>query len=133
VIYIDTSALIKLIVEETESSALIEWVEMRKEEPFVTSALGRVELMRTAARDGTPGIIERALHLLDGLDILPITEKVIALAETIGPTTLRSLDAIHLASATQIRSELTALVAYDVRLLEGCRSIDLPTAAPTSA
>lgn len=39
-IYIDTSALIKLIVEETESSALIEWVEMRKEEPFVTSALG---------------------------------------------------------------------------------------------
>jgi predicted nucleic acid-binding protein len=133
VIYIDTSAMTKLIAEETESSALIDWITARNDEPFVTSALGRVELMRTAARDGTPGIVERALHLLDGLDTLPISDKVIALAETIGPATLRSLDAIHLACAAQIRSELTAFVAYDARLLEGCRSIDLPTAAPTSA
>ncbi len=88
--------------------------------------------MRTAARDGTPGIVERARQLLDGLDVLPITDKVIDLAETIGPATLRSLDAIHLASAAQIRSELTVFVAYDARLLDGCRSLDLPAATPTS-
>ena len=132
-IYLDTSAMAKLIVEEAESSALIDWIEARSDEPFVTSALSRVELMRTASRDGTPGMVERALHLLDGFDVLPITDQVIAFAETIGPTTLRSLDAIHLSSAAQIRSELTAFVAYDVRLLEGCRSIGLPTKAPTSA
>lgn len=130
-IYIDTSAMTKLLVEEPESSALINWIQERSDEPFVTSALGRVELMRTATRDGMPGIVERARHLLDGLDILPITDKVIALAETVGPATLRSLDAIHLASAAQIRSELMAFVAYDARLLHGCRSIDLPTATPT--
>lgn len=132
-IYIDTSAMTKLLVAEAESPALIDWIGERGDEPFVTSALGRVELMRTAARDGSPGIVERALHLLDGLDILPITGNVIAVAETIGPATLRSLDAIHLASAAQIRSELTAFVAYDARLLAGCQAIDIPTAAPTTA
>lgn len=132
-IYVDTSAMTKLVVAEAESPALIDWIGERGDEPFVTSALGRVELMRTAARDGSPGMVERALHLLDGLDILPITDNVIALAETIGPATLRSLDAIHLASAAQIRSELTAFVAYDARLLEGCQAIDIPTATPTTA
>ena len=60
--------------------------------------------MRTATRHGMPGITERAHHLLNGIDILPITDKVIGVAATIGPTTLRALDAILLASATQIGS-----------------------------
>lgn len=81
-----------------------------------TSALGRVELMRVVARQGEPGQAERARYLLDGLDILPLAEPVIALAETIGPPTLRSLDAIHLAAAAQIKRELTA---FDGRLPRG--------------
>jgi predicted nucleic acid-binding protein len=64
------------------------------------------------------------------LDILPLTEAVITLAETIGPATLRSLDAIHLAAAAQIRRELTAFVTYDHRLLDGCRDVGLATASP---
>jgi len=60
----------------------------------VTSALGRVELMRAVARQGEPGLPERARYLLEGLDILPISDAVITLAESIGPATLRSLDAI---------------------------------------
>ena len=69
-------------------------------------------------------------YLLDGLDILPITDAVIALAESIGPATLRSLDAIHLASASQIEHELTSFVTYDHRLLEGCHDVGFDTKSP---
>lgn len=129
-IYLDTSAMVKLVVHEAETSVLVGWLRERPDEPVVTSALGRVELMRAAARDGSPGVRERARDLLDGLDILPLTDAVIALAESIGPPSLRSLDAIHLASAGQIRKELTAVVAYDQRLIEGCLALGYPTSSP---
>lgn len=132
-IYLDTSALTKLLLAEAETPDLRSWlVEQRDhgEDHAVTSALGRVELMRAVARLEEPGLHERALYLLDGLDILPLTGAVIALAETIGPAHLRSLDAIHLASAAQIRRELTTFVTYDHRLLEGCRAVGLDTASP---
>ncbi|MBJ7289469.1 type II toxin-antitoxin system VapC family toxin [Williamsia sp.] len=129
-IYLDTSALVKLVVREQETDSLTRWLVGRPGESAVTSALGSVELMRTASRAGGPGLTERARGVIDLLDIIPISDRVIALAETIGPATLRSLDAIHLASAAQIRSELTAVVAYDHRLLEGCRALDYPTESP---
>ena len=131
-IYIDTSALTKLLITERETPELQAWLATQSDqgEYAATSALGRVELMRVVARYGEPGQSERARYLLDGLDILPLTEPVIALAETVGPPTLRSPDAIHLASAAQIEQELTAFVAYDHRLLEGCREVGLATASP---
>lgn len=131
-IYLDTSALTKLLIAEPETSALQTWLTAQsgQGEYAVTSALGRIELMRVVARYGEPGQSERARYLLDGLDILPLTESVIALAETIGPATLRTLDAIHLAAVAQIARELTAFVTYDHRLLDGCRDLGLPTASP---
>ncbi|MCX6480438.1 MAG: type II toxin-antitoxin system VapC family toxin, partial [Mycobacterium sp.] len=98
-----------------------------------TSTLGRVELMRTVARYGKTGQSDRARYLLDGLDVLPLSETVMTLAESIGPATLRSLDAIHLAVAAHFRRELTAFVTYDNRLLNGCRDIGLATASPGTA
>ncbi|MFD4369389.1 type II toxin-antitoxin system VapC family toxin [Rhodococcus sp. NPDC058521] len=129
-IYLDTSAMAKLITREAETAALLAWLTQRSEEAVVTSALGRIELMRTAARDGTPGMAERAHNLLDSLDIVPISESVVALAETIGAAHLRSLDAIHLASAAQLGNQLGAFVAYDHRLLDGCRALGYVTASP---
>ena len=128
----DTSALTKLLVAEPETPELRTWLTEQGDqgEYAATSALGRVELMRVVARYGEPGQAERARYLLDGLDILPLTEPVITLAETIGPATLRSLDAIHLAAAARIKRELTAVVTYDHRLLDGCREVGLPTASP---
>lgn len=128
----DTSALTKLLVAEPETPELRTWLTEQGDqgEYAATSGLGRVELMRVVARYGEPGQAERARYLLDGLDILPLTEPVITLAETIGPATLRSLDAIHLAAAAQIKRELTAVVTYDHRLLDGCREVGLPTASP---
>jgi uncharacterized protein len=128
----DTSALTKLLVAEVETPDLRSWLvtQSDQDEHTVTSALGRVELMRAVARQAEPGLPERARYLLDGLDVLPITDAVIALAETIGPATLRSLDAIHLAAASQIRHELTSFVTYDHRLLEGCREVGFDTQSP---
>jgi len=132
VIYLETSALTKLLVAEPETPELRKWLATQtdKGEYTVTSALSRVELMRVVARYGQPGQAERARYLLDGLDILPITEPVIVLAETIGPAALRCLDAIHLAAAAQIQQELRAFVTYDHRLVDGCREVGLPTASP---
>jgi predicted nucleic acid-binding protein len=128
----DTSALTKLLIAEAETPDLQAWLAVQSEqgEYAATSALGRVELMRVVARYGDPGQSERARYLLDGLDILPLTEPVIALAETIGPPSLRSLDAIHLAAAAQMERELSAFVTYDHRLLDACREIGLAAASP---
>jgi uncharacterized protein len=128
----DTSALTKLLITELETPELQTWLTAQtgEGEYAVTSALGRIELMRVVARYGEPGQAERARYLLDGLDIIPLTAPVIALAETIGPATLRSLDAIHLAAAAQIKLELTAFVTYDHRLLSGCREVGFATASP---
>jgi predicted nucleic acid-binding protein len=130
----DTSALTKLLVAETETPDLRSWLTARcdRDESTVTSALARVELMRAVARVAEPGLPERARYLLDGLDILPITKAVITLAESIGPATLRSHDAIHLAAASQIRDELTAFVTYDHRLLEACHEVGFPTQSPSA-
>ncbi len=86
--------------------------------------------MRAVARQGEPGLAERAHYLLKGLDILPITDAVVAVAESIGPKTLGALDAIHLASASQIRHELTWFVTYDHRIVQGCRDIGFETQSP---
>lgn len=131
-IYLDTSALTKLLVDEPETVDLRAWLVTQRErgEFVATSTLGRVELMRAVARYGEPGGVERARYLLDGLDVLPLSESVTALAETIGPATLRSLDAIHIAAAAQLGPTLSAVVTYDHRMIEGCRDVGLAIASP---
>ena len=122
--------MVKLVVREAETAQLIEWLALHPGVPTVTSALGRVELMRTALRDGSPGLHERARDLLDALDVIPLSAAVIDIAESIGPSSLRSLDALHLASATVIRAEMTAFVAYDQRLTAGASALGYPVVAP---
>ena len=134
-IYMDTSALTKLLIAEPETPELRNWLtsQIDQGDSAATSALGRVELMRTIARYGDISQADRARYLLDGLDILPLTEPMMSLAESIGPATLRSLDTIHLAAAAYFDQELTAFVTYDHRLLNGCRDIGLTTASPGGA
>jgi len=131
-IYMDTSALTKLLIAEPETPELRNWLtsQIDQGDSAATSALGRVELMRTVARYGDISQADRARYLLDGLDILPLTEPMMSLAESIGPATLRSLDAIHLAAAAYFDQELTAFVTYDHRLMTGCRDIGIATASP---
>ena len=129
-IYLDSSALMKLVREEAETEALRDWLALQPEEPVATSELGRVELMWAARRAG-PEALTEAHALIGDVDLIPLDRGVQDLACEIGDTPLRSLDALHLASAVLLGHELTALVAYDERLLAGARALSLPTVTPT--
>ena len=126
-IYLDTSALAKLVVRESETAKLTTWLQDHDDKAWATSIVGHVELGRLAARHGVPA---QAVQLLDGVDTIPLDSRVAAIAAAAGPATLRTLDAIHLASAMLVRAELTALVAYDHRLLAAVQTVGLPTCSP---
>lgn len=129
-IYLDTSALIKLLVAEDESDDLRRWLTDHDDENPVSCDLARVELMRAALRLDDPALLAEARSLLDGLDTLAITETVISLAETIGSRSLRSHDAIHLAAASQLDRELSTFVTYDHRLRAAATGVGMIVVAP---
>ena len=128
-IYFDTSALVKLVFDETESAALAEWLTVRADVPKVSSDLSTIELLRTCRRVDE-GAVEGAVLLLGGIDLLPIDRAIVEKAATLIPTELRSLDAIHLASALSVKTNLTALVAYDVRLCSAAAEAGIEVVSP---
>ena len=130
-IYLDTSAMVKLLVVEAESSELLAWLATdERADLVVTSDLARVELMRAALRLDDPGLLGDARTLLGGIDSLAISAAVIEQAQTIGTPALRSLDAIHLASAAQLKAELSTFVTYDKRLGEAAAALGMVVATP---
>jgi predicted nucleic acid-binding protein len=129
-IYIDTSALVKLLFDEPESTALTDWLTLKAEIPKVSSDLSTVELLRTCQRiDGS--LADDARRLLDGVDLVPIDHAIIQQAAILVPRELRSLDAIHLASALSLNEDLTDFVAYDVRLCLAATEAGLRVVSPT--
>jgi predicted nucleic acid-binding protein len=129
-IYIDTSALVKLLFEEPESSALSSWLAEEYETPKVSSDLATVELLRTCHRiDGA--LVHDARRLLDGIDLVPISHAIVEQAAALTPGVLRSLDAIHLASALFLREDLANFVAYDVRLCSAAADAGLHVVSPS--
>ncbi|MDE2282465.1 MAG: type II toxin-antitoxin system VapC family toxin [Actinomycetales bacterium] len=129
-IYIDTSALVKLLFDEPESKALTDWLTQNAEKPKVSSDLSTVELLRTCQRiDGS--IVDDARRLLDGVDLVPIDHMIVEQAANLVPRELRSLDAIHLASALSLIEDLTAFLAYDTRLCIAAEQAGLPVVSPT--
>ncbi len=128
-IYFDTSALVKLVFDETESAALAEWLTVRADVPKVSSDLSTIELLRTCRRVDEEAV-EGANLLLGGIDFLPMDRAIVEKAATLVPTELRSLDAIHLASALSVKANLTALVAYDVRLCSAAAQAGIEVVSP---
>jgi predicted nucleic acid-binding protein len=127
-IYLDTSAAVKLVAAE-ESAALIDWLNAQVDENLATSAIGHVELMRAAARVG-PNAVALARNVASMIDALVLTDTIASAAATIPPPELRTLDAIHLATAHIHRKTLTAFCAYDRRLLDAAESQGLPIVCP---
>lgn len=130
-IYLDTSALVKQIRAEPESSALADWLDARRETPRISSALAEVELPR-AIRAVAPAGLSSVPAVLARLNLFEIDALIRATAASYDDRTLRSLDAIHLATA-QIASTaapLTAFVVYDKRLTAAAKDLGLPVVAP---
>lgn len=129
VLYLDTSALVKLVVEEPESAALAKFLDDQPDAVLCTSVVGEVELHRAAARHSAAA--ERAaLTVLAQVGVLPLSREISWAASSLQPTGLRTLDALHIATAASMGSDLRALVAYELRLFEAAVEMDLPVASP---
>ena len=128
-IYLDTSATVKLVTADEESAALINWLNVHLDEHLVTSAIGHIELIRAATRAGAAATAA-ARKVASTIDTLVLTETIATIAATIPPAELRTLDAIHLATAHAHRHSLTAFCVYDRQLLEAAKTQDLPTVSP---
>ena len=128
-IYLDSSALLKLLFKEPESEALSSWLSARADLPKLTSQVSVVEVVRVCRRVDAD-VEPAARRLLAGLDLVPISTAVVEWASHVGSTSLRSLDAIQLATALTLAADLLAVIAYDRRLLEAAESERLPVASP---
>ena len=113
VTYLDSSAIVKLVVNEPESTALRQFLGERN--PLVSSALARAEVSRAVLALGSP-TQEAAQQVLDRIDLLRVTNRILNFAGTLRPDSLRTLDAIHLASALSLEDTLAEFVCYDRRL-----------------
>jgi predicted nucleic acid-binding protein len=126
-VYLDASALVKLVAPEAGSDAMASFVAAHRSQ--ATSVVGLVEVRRAAVR--RPGVTEaRVDDVLVRVIGIAFDPEVAAAAATIGPPTLRTLDAIHLASAAALGADLEALVTYDRRLLDAARALGMPVASP---
>lgn len=128
-IYLDSSALMKLVRRETETDALRQWLQARPGDLAVTSELGRVEVLRAARKLGGHVMVE-ARAVVGDLDLVPLDRAVQDVACELGDPMLRTLDALHLASALLFGDELTAFVAYDQRLVAAAKAAGLRVIAP---
>lgn len=128
-IYLDSSALLKLVLEEPESAALEAWLTASAGTPVVSSEVARVEVVR-ACRRANADAVPAARALLAGLDLIPLTTPLVEHAADVGEPLLRTLDAIHLASALSIDPDLSAFIAYDHRLAEAASGAGLQTLQP---
>jgi predicted nucleic acid-binding protein len=134
--YADASALVKLVRDEPESSALRAFLE---DANLVSSELVLTEvpraIRRAAAHDPrlpVTVLIERAGEILDSLALLPVDRGLLAAAGAFTEPALRALDAIHVAAAIDL-SPLDAFVSYDERQAAAARLAGLRTLRPEAS
>ena len=127
-VYLDTSALAKLAVIESETAALRSWLGARPGTPRLTNSVGVVELRQVASRVG-PAALTAAAQLLARIDELALTPLALARAGDLPPPEIRTLDALQIASAAEL-DDLAAVVTYDHRMISACRGYGLPVVSP---
>jgi predicted nucleic acid-binding protein len=128
--YLDSSAIVKLVVAEPESAALVRFLRAHPER--VSSALARVEVLRAVHLQGAPAA-KRARKVLARILLLRVDDDVLDAAAMLDPRVLRSLDAIHVASARMLGGELTCVVTYDRHMSVAVEALGLPLRAPKAA
>ena len=125
--YLDSSAIVKLAVREPESAALRRY--LRRKRPLVTSALARTEVIRALLPFGTSAIA-RGDDVLTSLDVIRVSDRILRSAGVLQPVGLRSLDAIHLATASTLGADLARVCCYDERLSRAARFLGMRVVAP---
>ena len=127
-IYLDSSAVVKLAHREAETAALRAWLEANPL-PLIASALARTESHRALLRVNVQAI--PALRaVLATIHQRPLSDDLLDAAATLPGAGLRSLDALHLATAESLRHVLTWFVSYDKRLIDAAAARGLPVSAP---
>jgi uncharacterized protein len=127
--YLDTSAAIKLLIEETHSKVFGAFYDARANAEWVSSALLRIEVVRAVAR-ARPVLLPDARALLLAFSYIAIDDEIVDAAMNEPDRSLRSLDAIHLATARLLGPDLDAIVTYDDRLATAATDAGLVTASP---
>jgi len=128
VIYLDSSAVVKLVRREAETDALRAWLASNAQ-PLVSSALVRAETARALART-EPAALSVLPSVLALLHQRSVTDDLLDAAGRYADPVLRSLDAIHLATAEELSTALTSFVTYDKRLADAARARGLQVAMP---
>lgn len=126
--YLDSSAIVKLAVRERESDALRR--HLRRRRPLVSSALARAEVLRALLPGGENALVA-GRRVLASLDLVRVNDRVLDLAGSMVPIELRSLDAIHLATAERLAGELASFVTYDERMAAAARQLGHRVSAPS--
>ncbi|MEW6323537.1 MAG: type II toxin-antitoxin system VapC family toxin [Acidobacteriota bacterium] len=126
-VYLDASALVKLVVAEAESGALRRYLRGRPGR--ASSALAKVEVIRAVRAHGAPAVT-RARQVLRRIDLIHLDDELLEDAATLDRGVLRSLDAIHLASARTLGDELEAVVTYDARMATAAERLGLQVDTP---
>ena len=126
-VYLDASALAKLVAPEEETDALAAFLAQHPSQ--ATSVIGLVEVRRAAAR--RPGVARaRVEDVLGRISAIGLDRTTVAAAGSTGPPALRTLDAIHLACAAALGDDLEAFVTYDRHLADAARVLGMPDVAP---
>jgi predicted nucleic acid-binding protein len=128
-LYLETSALVKLIVIERETSALRTYLREFADDVRFTAALTRTELLRAVRRSGSSELAGHAHRVLGRLDLITLTNRLLDEAGSIGPPELRTLDAIHLAAA-RTAPALRGFITYDLRLAAAAEAVGVRVASP---
>ena len=126
--YLDTSAIVKLIVAEPETAALERDVAYRR--GLLSSRLSAAEVVRAARRQPNRRVLQQAEDVLDSLVLLDVTPAILKHAGTLAPAELRALDAVHLATALSLGLGDLDFVTYDLRLAGAARAHGLGVAEP---
>lgn len=127
-LYLDSSAVIKLVFEEEETQALEAFLVGRPTR--VSSVLARVEVMRAVRTVEDPLVSRHAAEVLAAMALIAPDAALLTSAASMAPLSLRSLDAIHLATAVSLQPDIDGIVVYDLRMAEAARDAGLTVWAP---
>jgi predicted nucleic acid-binding protein len=126
-VYLDSSAIVKLAVREPETPALRRW--LRGKRPLVTSALARTEVARALLPLGAEAV-GRGADVVSRLEVVRLNDRILTTAGALMPVHLRTLDAIHLATADALGADLARICTYDARMAAIATDRGWPVVSP---